>query len=140
MAQNFQSKHFDFCLETSGLPRTFWCFLNRLFLLHRQNNKFEIKLGVEQQFPRNLFQRNKAFIVSDNKTFILPINNTNSATKHRTMQYRYVDYMASSSATVIGRKDIQIVTVDIKGKWNKCQKKRKSKYVKSKVSIILKNF
>lgn len=29
------------------------------------------------------------------------------------------DYMASSSITVIGRKDIQMVTVAIKGKLNK---------------------
>lgn len=54
------------------------------------NNRFEIELGVEQQFPRNLFQKNKAFTVSDNKIFILQLNNANSMTKHRTMQSRCV--------------------------------------------------
>lgn len=63
--------------------------------------------------------------------------------KHKAIQYRYAGFtsysdIASSSVTVIGRKCIEMVTVNIKGKWNKHQINRKIKYVKSRVNIVFK--
>lgn len=92
------------------------------------HNKFEIKLTIKQLFPRNLFQRNKASTVSDENIFIFQFNNTNSVTKHRAMQYRYVRLHDKFKHYC----DTQVVTVDIY--------QRKRKYIKSKVSIIFKNF
>lgn len=70
------------------------------------SSKFEVKLAIEQQFPRSLFQRNKVFTVSDNKIFILQSNNVNPVTKHKQCDTGMSHYMASSGATVIGRKCI----------------------------------
>lgn len=131
MVVNLQSKYCDFCLKLWGFYWYFDVFCKDSFhCIVKIQNKFEIKLRIKHLFPRNVFQRNKVSTVSDKNIFIFQLNNTNLVTKHRAMQFRYVRLRDKFKHY----RDTQVVTVDIS------QRKRRSKYIKSKLSIILKNF